>query len=168
MYSMISNGFNLFSLTGQRLYQAIKDSACQLDQYSINQAARLLYKNNIHLMHIDNPQNAHARRLADNILNYDPCGIHYKIQSEAEHNLLDLFNETPLLVEAEDMVESVYETGLSFVESPNTLNQKIWDFTIGSAPVVYAYEKKRFLPADHPEILTISDLGLAKSMRYSF
>lgn len=165
---MAKKSFNLFSLTGQRLYRELQGAkGYSLDSHSINQIAQILFKNNIHLISRPRLPNYEAQNLAKNLNRLDPYAIHYIVRSEAEFNLLELLDGNPLFTEASDIVEALEKTEFSFVENPYSSMEKIWCYDHGSAPVFVTETNTHVKPSD-PIIQKASRLGLDKSMRYTY
>ena len=166
---MVNKKFNLFSLSGHRLMTEIQKAPdYSLDRWSIVELIKILHEQDIHLLSRPQIENKEAEILTYNLRTLDPIGLYYVLRSEAEYNLLEIFDNPDLVFEAEDIVETIARTEYSFVHKPYTDQEHVWDFTMGSAPFVEVKEEKTHLPKDHPKIIAASGAGLAKSMRYTY
>ena len=159
---MAQNDFNLFSLTGMRLFDLARQFNHEIGEFALREISQILYQNNIHLLSSDQMPYFQTTELADNIYEVDPHGADYTLRSEAEHNLLNLLDGTHHIVEALDIVENVMHAGYEFVQNPNTSQENKWNFTIGSAPVIYVGGTDGYLPNDHPKIRAVAITGRLK------
>lgn len=156
---MVQKNFNLFSLTGMRLFDLARQFNHDVGEFAIREISQILYQNNIHLLSSNQVPYFQTTELADNIYAADPHGADYILRSEAEHNLLNLLDGTYHIVEALDIVENVMYSGYEFVKNPNTPQENRWNFTIGSAPVIYVGGVDGYLPNDHPKIKAAAITG---------
>lgn len=161
---MTKKNFNLHSLTAQRLWTLSRQFNHDISEYAIREISQTLYKNNVYLLSGTQSSHYETTELMDNIYAVDPHGADHIIRSEAEHNMVRLLDGTEYLAEAENIIESAMYGGYSFFENPNTPQQKEWNFTIGSAPVIYVCNLNEFLPVDHPVIQNISKTGSIKRL----
>lgn len=163
---MVTNSFTLYSLSGQRIIQAVQNSDdCNIDRYTLLGIIRILHDNYIELLSRPQYEDLDALALAKNIYALDPHRLDYVTLSEAEYEIMGIFSNTAYEKTACNLLNLFKDSEFSFVQNPNTPNEKIWNYGAGTSPCVFLVNEKVFLPVDDPIIKSANNEGEAKSMR---